>query len=108
MNSRGLHLKYCAAKDQMLYSSIITIELDDVKLAETLYKALVAEARNPANRGKISVEVELANKTVMIRIRADTLTHLRAVVNSFLYLAKVVLDSTIVARRTCRTGTDLI
>jgi len=82
----------------MLYSSIITIELDDAKLAEALYKALVAEAKNPANKGKIIVEVELANKAVMIRIRADTLTHLRAVVNSFLYLVKVVLDSTIIAR----------
>jgi len=82
----------------MLYDSAITIELDDVKLAEALYKALVAEAKNPANRGKINVEVELANKAVIIRIRADTLAHLRAVVNSFLYLVKVVLDSTIVAR----------
>jgi len=71
----------------------IEIELDRSEIAYTLYKALLGEALNPVNREKTRVDVEHRDKVVVIRIATDTLSHLRAVTNSFFYLVHSVLES---------------
>jgi len=63
----------------------------DVHKLESLYKSLVAEAKSPANVGRITIRIERVGKCVELLIEADTLSHLRAVINSFLYLSSSAL-----------------
>ena len=80
------------------YSAFIKVCPSDDRESRTLraiYRSLVAEAKSPASLGRIVVKVSLEGECLGIEMKADTESHLRAVVNSYLYLlnaAKVVVD----------------
>ncbi len=59
---------------------------------KALYKSLIAEAKSPASVGRIVIEVELSGRCVVLNLRADTESHLRAVINSMLYLIHAVKE----------------
>ena len=72
---------------------------EEDKIIEVIEKSLYAEAVNPANVGKINIGLVKDEKCVDIVITADTLSHLRAVINSFLYLVHSVIATIEILKR---------
>jgi len=71
----------------MLYRASIDLCLDDEKLVRAIEKSMVAESKSPANVGKTRIVVEgIERGCLRLSIECDTLTHLRALINSVLYL----------------------
>ncbi len=58
----------------------------ETPVLRALERSLIAEARSPANIERIRITIQRDGNCVRIELKADTLSHLRAVVNSFLYL----------------------
>ena len=69
----------------------------EIPLLKALEKSLIAEAKSPANVERIRVSIRRDGDCVRIELFADTLSHLRAVVNSFLYLVHSAVKSIEVA-----------
>jgi len=71
----------------MLYRASVELCLDDDRLLRALEKSMVAESRSPANIGRTRLEVRgIEDGCLRLFIECDTLTHLRALINSVLYL----------------------
>ncbi len=56
-------------------------------------ESLYAEIINPANIGKIALDISFENNCLRILIEADTLSHMRALINSILYLIYAVRET---------------
>jgi len=55
--------------------------------------SLYAEVINPANVGKVALGIDSKNNCLKITIEADTLSHMRALINSILYLVYAVRET---------------
>lgn len=68
----------------------ISIELADRSIAEALYKAILPEADSPVDekRGKVSLYLE--GNTVILAISSDTLSGVRALLNTYAYLLETL------------------
>ncbi len=75
------------------HSAVIAIcsEGEELREVESLYRSLIAEAKSPANIGRIRMSVAKRGNCIEILLTVDTLSHLRAVVNSILYLSSSAL-----------------
>jgi len=62
------------------------------RLILSMYRSLVAEAKSPASLGRIRIRVELKGECLSIDMRTDTESHLRAVLNSMMYLLHAVRE----------------
>jgi tRNA threonylcarbamoyladenosine modification (KEOPS) complex Pcc1 subunit len=70
----------------------LTFSSEECNIAETIYNSIFAEVVNPANVGKIVTNIDLNGCTIKICIKADTLSHLRAFLNSILYLTNTSIE----------------
>jgi len=55
--------------------------------------SLYAEVINPANVGKVVLGIDSGNNCLKITIEADTLSHMRALINSILYLVYAIRET---------------
>lgn len=63
--------------------------------AKALFASLYAESLSPANMGKTKIVVRISDREpcVDVHLLTDTLTHLRAIVNSLIYLSSAALKT---------------
>jgi len=62
------------------------------ELIQSIYRSLIAEARSPASVGRIRIRVEMRGGCLSVEMKTDTESHLRAVLNSIMYLLHAVRD----------------
>ena len=65
---------------------ICPVNSEEKLIIQALEQSLRAEAKSPTDVGKIRVDVGSLDVCIQITFSTDTLSHLRAVINSFLYL----------------------
>jgi|UniRef100_A0A7J2U0H9 tRNA threonylcarbamoyladenosine modification (KEOPS) complex Pcc1 subunit len=65
---------------------VLNLSGDECNMTEIIYNSIFAEVINPANVGKIITKITLDNCSIKIHVEADTISHLRAFLNSILYL----------------------
>lgn len=75
---------------------------EDTRLIELLYNSLIVEAENsqkskifehsPADRSEIEIQEDLDEESLQLKIRSDNIVSLRANINTWLRLIKVVDD----------------
>ncbi len=83
------------SKDSEYFAELVLCpsNRNEIPVLRALEKSLIAEARSPANIERIRVGIRRDGDCVRIELYADTLSHLRAVVNSFLYLIHSAVNS---------------
>jgi len=78
--------------DRRFRASINLCEEDD-EYIKVLEGSLYAEIINPVNIGKISLGIDSKDGCLKIAIEADTLSHVRALINSILYLIYAIKET---------------
>lgn len=83
------------SKDSEYFAELVLCpgNCNEIPVLRALEKSLIAEARSPANVERIRIGVRRDGDCVCIELYADTLSHLRAVINSFLYLIHSAVKS---------------
>ena len=79
------------------------VKLEDPKLVQAIYKALLVECLNPPDkhRGEVKVDISEGNMLI-ITIKATSLSSARALLNSYLTLLATSLDTLINTRHSVR------
>ncbi len=69
-----------------MYRAQLRIELCGRQVTEALCRSLKAEAKAPVDRERSAVSVECNEHEILILITAKSLSTLRAILNTYLYL----------------------
>ncbi len=78
---------------QRLYLAKIRIHCNE-DIYETIRRSLIAEIKSPANVGRVSMDMSsVESNTIEIVVKADSFSHLRAIINSILYLLYAITSS---------------
>ncbi|HID80743.1 MAG TPA: hypothetical protein EYP48_03380 [Ignisphaera sp.] len=78
---------------------ICPVDNEERLIVQALEQSLIAEAKSPTDVERIRVDVRGLNACTQITFSTDTLSHLRAVINSFLYLIHSAVKSIELALR---------
>jgi tRNA threonylcarbamoyladenosine modification (KEOPS) complex Pcc1 subunit len=81
-------------KDSLGNRAELMLSFNDAEcnLTEVIYNSIFAEVVNPANVGKISTKIISDKCSIKIYVEADTISHLRAFLNSIFYLINTALE----------------
>ncbi len=72
------------------FRATINLCEEDEEYIKVIEGSLYAEIINPANVGKVAMDIGSKNNCLKIIIEADTLSHMRALINSILYLVYAI------------------
>jgi len=79
---------------ELSYKGEVTINFlnDECRLAENVFRSIYAEVVNPANAGRLKAYISIDKCSIKIDIVSDTMSHLRAFINSILYLLNTAIE----------------
>jgi tRNA threonylcarbamoyladenosine modification (KEOPS) complex Pcc1 subunit len=71
---------------------IINFINDECRLTEDIFRSLYAEVVNPVNIRKLKAYISIDKCSIKINVVSDKMSHLRAFVNSILYLLNTAIE----------------
>ncbi len=82
-----------------LIEAYLNICLNDRKVLESIYKALIPEVKSKPSKERGEVYLSIENECIMLKIIARDISSLRAMLNGYLYLVHALSNTIDIARR---------
>ncbi len=77
----------------------LNICLNDRKILESMYKALIPEVESKPSKERGEVYLSIRDNCIVLKIIARDISSLRAILNGYLYLVHTISNTIDIARR---------